>query len=243
MIQYVSGQECPVICGDPDSVLRLGPVSAIERDRWTVQKANTIAQFLEMVERILASKWFHTPKSMTSSSHKDKQELLEAIFPNDEDVMAVLTYFRQLYGDDELVSRVCGIYLKHSGDGRKKDWILERQQTFESLVTSPPAFFKGNGETRLEIIRMFMYGARLLHSSSRHGQTAALQAFITQHQRHASVIIFNACLMDLFGVASTIYPVVKQDFSHWIGSDALAPPDRIAIPALFANIVAGRTQK
>ena len=48
MIQHVSGQEFPIIVGDPESVLRLGPISAINASDWSTDKANAIAQFLDV---------------------------------------------------------------------------------------------------------------------------------------------------------------------------------------------------
>ncbi|MCG6157504.1 hypothetical protein [Rubinisphaera margarita] len=235
MLQHVSGQEFPIIVGDPETVLKLGPVSAVNIRDWTTQRANTIAQFLDVVERIHASEWYRSPRFVTSLIHKRAGEsrLLEAEFPDDEDTMSVLAYFRQLHAVDKLVTKACEAYIAHAGDDRKRWWVNERERSFESLIDAPPAPFNTNGQTRRQIIRMFMYGAGLLHSSSNHGDDAALDAFISHHGKYQAVMIFNSCLMDFFRVAVTIYPVIRQDYYYWINDDGLASASRTSIPDLF----------
>lgn len=234
MMQHVSGQEFPIIVGNAESVLRLGPVSAVNTNDWSIDKANTIAQFLDVVERIHVSDWYRSPRFITSLTHKtEESQLLEAGFPDDEDTMSVLAYFRQLHAADKLVTKACEAYIAHAGDGRKQWWVNERKDSFESLIDSPPMPYNTNGRTRRHIIQMFMYGAGLLHSSSNHGDDAALDAFISQHGKYESVMIFNSCLMDFFRVAATIHPVIHQDFHHWVNTDGLAAAARVTIQNLF----------
>lgn len=235
MMQHISGQKFPIIVGDPKSVLRLGPVSAVNTNDWSIDKANTIAQFLDVVERIRTSDWYRSPRFITSLTHKaEESRLLEAEFPDDKDTMAVLAYFRQLHAKDKLVKKACDAYVAHAGDSRKRWWINERKQTFESLIKSSPAMPSGTNEkTRCQIIRMFMYGAGLLHSSSSRGDDAALDAFILQQGKHEAVMIFNLCLMDFFRIAATIHPVIHQDYQHWVNTDGLEAATRYKIPNLF----------
>jgi hypothetical protein len=65
LMQHVSGQEFPIIVGDSESVLKLGRVSAINASEWSTDKANIIAQFLDVVERIYASDWYRSPRFIT----------------------------------------------------------------------------------------------------------------------------------------------------------------------------------
>ncbi len=235
MMQHVTGQEFPVIVGMPESMLRIGAVSANQLDQWTVERANLIAQFLDVVERIRTSTWYGSPKSITSLSRlaEGKSTLLEALIPSDSDTLSALAYFRQLHAADKLLSRACDTYVAHVGDARKQLWVSERKQAFESLIDSPPSPYDTDGKSRREIIRMFMYGAGLLHSSSNHGDDVALAEFIAKHRQHEALMIFNSCLMDFYRTAATIYPVIRQDFRHWIDTQGLTPPSRITIPDLF----------
>lgn len=234
MMQHVTGEEFPIIVGDPESVTKIGPVSAVNTTEWSPEKANTIAQFLDVVQQIYRSEWYRSPKFMTSVTHKSgDSKLLEAAFPDHEDTMSVLAYFRQLHAGDKLVERACDVYIAHVGDDRKQWWVNERKQSFVAMIDSPPVPNNTNGQTRRQIVRMFMYGAGLLHSSSQNGDNVALDTFITQHGKHDAVMIFNSCLMDFFRVAVTIYPVVYQDFTHWLNTDSLVKPSRVEIPSLF----------
>lgn len=234
MIQHVSGQEFPIIVGNPKSILKLGPISAVNAADWSTEKANTIAHFLDVIERIHASGWYRSPQFITSLSRKvDGTKLLEARFPDDVDTIAVLAYFRQLHAGDRLVEKACDAYIAHAGDARTQWWVNERKRSFALLVDSPPAPYDTKAQTRRQIVRMFMYGGGLLHSSSDHGDDAALKAFISDHGKHKSVIIFHSCLMDFFRVAATIYPVLRQDYTHWINADGLSAASRVEIPNLF----------
>jgi len=234
MIQHVSGQEFPIIVRDPQSVVKLGPVDPINTSTWTVEKANTIAQFLDVVRRIHASAWFRSPHSITSVASKSGgKELLEAIFPDDEDTMSVLAYMRQLHAGDRLLSKACEIYVAHVSDDRKVWWVNDIKRAFEASVDAQPAPFVTNGATRRQIVRMFMYGAGLLHSTSNHGDEEALASFMSHHGTHQSIMIFNSCLMDFYRDAAVLHPVIQQDFDYWIRVSGLAPPSRITIPDLF----------
>ena len=187
-----------------------------------------------MIERIHASSWLRSPKYITSLSRKsDGNHLLEALFPDDAETIAILAYFRQLHASDRLLSKACTAYVQHSGDQRKRIWIDERRQTFDGLVDSSPTTYGIKDKSRREIIRMFMYGAGLLHSSSSHGDDVALKEFISRHEKHGALMIFNSCLMDFFQVAATIHPVIRQDYLHWINNDGFAAADRVTIPDLF----------
>jgi hypothetical protein len=234
MIQNVSGQEFPIIVGDPESVMRLGAISAVNRSDWSVERANTIAQFLDVVERIHSSQWYRSPQFMTSLVRcAEEPRLLAASFPDDRNTMSVLAYFRQLHAGDQLVVKARDVYVKHAGDGRKQWWVDERKRRFESIVDSEPAPFHADGRSRRQIVRMFMYGAGLLHSSSSHGDDAALAEFVSRHGTQRAVMTFNSCLMDFYRVAAQIYHVVRQDFLYWIDEDGLVAPSRVSIPKLF----------
>jgi hypothetical protein len=236
MLQHVTGREFPIIMGEPRSILRLGPTSATNKENWTVAKANAIAQFLDVMDRLFASKWLRAPKSITSMSGKNEgSELLEAIFPNDTDTIAVLAYFRQLHAKDRLFVRACDAYLEHSGDQGKRVWMEERRTTFVQMVDMPPSPFSDTDKTRREIFRMFVYGARILHSSPDRTDDVALKEFLSKHGRHGALMIFNSCLMDLYRVAASVYPVIRQDYQHWITKDGVAAADRVSIPDLFAE--------
>ena len=149
----------------------------------------------------------------------------------------MLAYFRQLHAGDKLLVKACEAYESHAGDGRKRLWVKDQRTRFELLVDSPPFPIDQSGKSRREIVRMFMYGARLLHSSSNQGDDAALSSFIDLHGQQVAVMIFNSSLVDFFRAAATLYPVIRQDYSHWIDNDGISKAQRVTIPDLFREFI------
>ncbi len=250
MIQHVSGQNEPVILGDVDSVLRLSLCDPVNVNEWSEGRANTIAQFLDVVERICNSRWYRRPPVFTfeieSGGDSTKfpsaadSKLLEAVFPNDSETQSVLAYFRQLHAGDRLLTRTCEAFIRNCGDERRTFWMTERLESFREMVDSAPVPFTDTG-TRREIIKMFMYGAGLLHATSNDGADNRLAELIRTQGKHRAVMIFNHCLWDILKIAITVYHVTKREFEHWIGSCGLAPPTRVDMPSLFEGFVAPET--
>jgi hypothetical protein len=243
MIQHVSGDDQPVIIGDSKSVMKLGPSTPTATADWTTASANTISQFLNVIERIYASAWFAGAKSISyevdqnsqaGTGQLDTSKLLEALYPSDEETIAVLAYFRQLHAGDKLFVKAVECYKKYCGDQRKVWWIDVEKQQFEKLIDSQPRPFNVP-HTMREIIKMFMYGAGLLHSALNDGADKQLIQFIQSQGRHNVVAIFNHCLMEIFAAAVPSYHVIWHDFGHWLKDHGLTPPERQDIKALFAD--------
>jgi hypothetical protein len=236
MLKHVTGQEQPIIVGDPKSVLALGPAAPKDTTTWNSEKANRLAQFLDVVQRIRSSTWLQSSPSISYIARSSvPPEVLTATVAADDQTMAILAYFRQLHAGDALLTKSVDAYLEHCGDARKAWWVAERRQAFVAMIDLPPAPWITDGVTRREIVAMFMYGAGLLHSESKHGHDVALRAFVAKHGQHKAVFIFNSCLLDFFRVAVQLYYVVRQDFHHWVGAMGLVGPTRISIQDLFAS--------
>jgi hypothetical protein len=235
MMQHVTGQPEVVLRGDANSVLQLGAMPPANIENWTLKKANTIGQFLDVVERISASEWYRSPPSVTSATlQSGESELLEAVFPNDQHTQAVLAYFRQLHAADKLLEKSCKVYVDHASNPLKAAWVDDMMNSFVEAIDEPP-FYIGQTTTnsRREIIRMFMYGAGLLHSESLHGDETKLASLVQTHSKHNAIMLLNSSLMDIFRFAARLHHVIRQDFDRWIKQDGLTAPDRIAIPDLF----------
>jgi hypothetical protein len=236
MIKHVSGDEQPIIVGDPKSVLVLGPAAPRNERNWTSEKANRLAQFLDVVHRIRSSAWLQSPPSISYVAHSSvPPEVLAASIAPDDQTMAILAYFRQLHAGDALLTKSVDAYLEHCGDARKAWWVDERRKAFVAMIDARPTPWITDGVTRREIVAMFMYGAGLLHSESKHGHDVALGAFVARHGQQKAVFIFNSCLLDFFRVAVQVYYVIRQDFHHWVGEIGLTGPTRVSIKDLFAS--------
>ena len=241
MYQYVTGKKQPVIVGNPESIITLGTSPPRNCERWTESSSNTIAQFLDVVRGICESNWYLQSQSLTFEiPSRDSRTLpdpgnsrmLEAVFPTDGETLSVLAYFRQLHAGDKLLSHACKSYINACSDPRKVLWIDERMRSFARLVDSPPTMFSVS-HTRREIIRMFMYGAGLLHATSKHGDDKKLHELIGSQGKERAVTVFNHCLHDILSPAIDVYRVIKTDFKHWIAKCGLTPPTRMDIPELF----------
>jgi hypothetical protein len=241
IIKHVSGNEAPIIMGDAGSVLALGPVEPQNTEDWTQEKANCIAQYLDVIRQIYNSTWYRSPLEITTSTeNKDLKEILEAVFPPSEATSAVLAFIRQLHASDKLFEKACDIYMNHCSDIRKVHWIqFEKDRFIKMLESSPPLSFCQF--KCKEIIRMFMYGAGLLHSSSNHGEEAKLEQFLTTFGREQAVFSFNSALMNVYTYSVRSFHVIKQDFEHWIEVHGFLPPDRRNIKMLFEGIRSSRS--
>lgn len=238
IIAHMTGNESVVLAGDPGSVLRLGKTAPTSESGWTVEKANTVAQFLDVVERLYHSEWYRCGPSITSLSRTTgKSEMLEAIFPDHIQTVSVLAYFRQLHAGDKLLVKSCDVYLDHVGSESKRCWIDYEKQIFKANIDSAPVG-PGAGKitaTRREILQMFMYGGGLLHSTSNDGSDRRLASLIEQLGKHEAVFLFNSCLWDIYRSAQNVYHVIKQDFDYWITEKGFAAPTRLEIPDLFSG--------
>jgi hypothetical protein len=240
--QYITGEETPILAGKSKSVLRIGPTPPAHPETWAVETANTIAQLLEVFERIVSSAWCRTPPSMTyevstpsgsSLPEPSASTLLEAVFADHEETMAVLAYFRQLCSKkDWLLVKATDLYLKHCSDGRKQVWVATEKAEFESVIVRKTwPFDLGYGPCQL--LEMFIYGARMLHASSDHADDDRLNALVKLHGSHKLVMIFNHSLREILAPVARICRVVHQDFQHWLAEHGLAQPDRQEIAKLF----------
>ena len=225
--QAVSGQEDPIIMGNPKSVTCLGPAGMIDKDKWTAKKANDIAQLLDLVERILESGWLHQPLryrcEMTSNR---KSRCLESDYPDTEHTSAAILSIRQLYSADDAFNLACNSYLQHVGDERKKYWIKERKHAFNVAKDTRPFFFTCSDYTRKEVIDLFIYGSALFHRNSDKDVALELQKEFGKIGEAAVIMSFNEACREICQFAFDVYPVLRQDFLYWIHELGCAAPDR-----------------
>jgi hypothetical protein len=169
--------------------------------------------------------------------HVDSTDLIESIIPNVRETQSVLAYFRQLHAADKLFIRACDAFVATCSDKTRNDWVDDQKRSFKEMIDSPAIPF-GEKYSPREIIAMFMYGARLLHSESNRGDDTRLSEFIREQGIHRVSCAFNNSLWNILNYATSTYHVIKRDYDHWLRKCGLAPPTRITIPHLFQNVVA-----
>ena len=97
------------IPGNPEAVLCLGPSAIRDRAGWTIGTANSLANFMQVVELIYRSKWRTSPLQFPMRfGDKEVGDAVRAVFPAMESTASVLPYFRQLYSEpDALFKKSC----------------------------------------------------------------------------------------------------------------------------------------
>lgn len=234
LLQALNGSANPIILGNPESVLRLGPVGIREKDRWSVSCANDIAHFLHLVEQIAGSNWLHSPLSLESiPGNNDIKKIINFERPNAEATAAVVLPIRQLYSEDEAFNHACNWYLRHVADGRKHDWVNERKDGFNRCRESEPFPFNAWNRTTREVVDLFIYGTGLVHRKADKDREAELREAASEYGREQVVIVFNVCCRNLCRYAFDVYHVIRQDFQHWITADGCVGPDKVFVQDLL----------
>lgn len=239
MIKHVSESEEPIILGLVESVLALGVSKPKDITSINENNVNTISQFLEVIELIYNSPWNNSSKSISTISGLPKpSKLVDAKFPDFNATNSVLPLFRQLHASDKLLENTVSIYIDHCSDDRKVLWIKDRLDNFNHILSSTPIFPNLSGICSIkEVMQMFMYGARTLHSHSnpKYNEEEKLNDFIKNHGKEQATFIFNTCLQEIYNISAQIYHPIEQDFSYWIKNDLIVQPTRAGIADLFTD--------
>jgi hypothetical protein len=217
--------------------LQLGPAKPKALDKWTVETANTIAHFFQVVDHIRTSSWMRSPLSMTLVGGEG---VVSAAFPLPESAFGVLVLFRQLCSfdsKDNLFNRATGAYLRHVDHPGKTWWVKSERTTFNTVLQrKPPVPFTDLTCSVKDVMDAFLYGARLMHSRPRDASTTQrLRDILSKTPREHLVMAYHSGMKFLLTHALTVYPVIKQDFLHWTAEVGLAKPDLIDIAHLLSS--------
>ncbi len=237
MMDYMAGGGPVIIVGNPTSVTRLGAAGMREAESWSVDTANALAHFFQVVDHIVLSTWYRSPFAITMFKGKG---IISSVFPSVESALGILVLLRQLYSSDpkdNLFNRACGAYLRHADHKGKSCWVKAEKAIFNTMLSKPPGLPGAQCPfTVSELLDMFLYGASLIHSrgKSRDDQDKLSYA-LKAHSREDLVFSFHSSMKYLFAPALTVYPVLKQDFLHWVNNLGAQQADRVNIAALLGS--------
>lgn len=236
-ITIATGKEHPIIAHNVESVLRLGPTGIVRKDSWSVETANAIAHFLQLVDVIGISGWLKSELSISyegmSTTPKDVKEFR---CPNLGQVYSVLLPIRQLYASDHVFNRAIKGYLRHASDERKRWWIEGTKRKFNALLGSIPQPATIENHTVQKLLDIVIYGAGLVHFHETDLETKGnFNAAVTKYPREWLTFVFLSCCYQLYHCANAAYHVIRQDFDHWITNEGCAPPDLVFMRALFSS--------
>jgi hypothetical protein len=235
MIQIATGNN-NVIPFDVKGIVRLGSCTMLMKDTWTVDKANILFNFMQVVRLIWRSNWARKRTSITTH-RKDKTELLNCDFPTVENMSAILTLFRQLYASDKLMEKACKVYMEHSSNIVKKDWIDHCLNNFKRLIDGNPDFIRLQGCTVEKLFEAFLYGTGIVHSPSDRNRENRdrLSELVRQHGRENVIMALNASFWSVFKYAVDSFHVVKQDYERWTKLDGCVGSDMFDIYSLLQS--------
>jgi hypothetical protein len=198
-MQAVAGSRDIIVIGNPASVMQDGPTDMVRRELWTVERANLIARFLELIEVVFGSEWIRSGPSAQYTFNPDGSiKLLSFDHPPVYMVASVLLFLRQLISQDDKVFRLAtDYYLCHCGDERKRWYVKERRDAFKDQMQSVDGSF-GLKISHAELIDLFLYGLGMVHQDKPEKATA----FADIVRQHGRVAVMQSIHMALLSVAS-----------------------------------------
>lgn len=233
----VTGEEETILAGEPDSVLRLPPADMATPEAWTVEKANVVDHFLEVVSYLAGSEWVRTPTKYGYRKDEGTQnEVSEFQCPNVYVTNGVLVFLRQLFADnDDLLGRAVRVYTAHCSDEVKRAWVLERKTAFDEMLKRQP-FPDLTGVSTKDVLGLFLYGFGLIHWGDKERDRTKQREFrelVGQHGRERVVFAFQTALQYVAGYSSHVAAPIARDMEHWTKVQGHAAPDRVRLLELL----------
>jgi hypothetical protein len=193
----------------------------VNRNTWTQNKLDLLAHFMQVGGQISRSSWMSTPFSLTDHGNS----ILESQLASVEAFVYAAVYFRQLYADDKLFSRVCDIYAKHVGNPLKVSWVKAAFAAFEQELVAPSFFF--NDICLRDLSDAFLYGALVFHGPEKayekHKQR--FQAMITQRSREELLYSLNVGMRSACSHAVAVSHLVYKELADWQNNRWISAPN------------------
>lgn len=234
IFQIIHGEN--VLLFEAASIARIDPSTLRASDKWTVEKANTLFNFIQVITLISNSGWAQKKTSVTTLFRGTKSEKCTCDFPVVESICSVLTLFRQLYAEhDLLMKKTCEIYNEHSSNPIKIQWVNFCLKQFEESLDSNSHLFQLKNCTARELLQMFLYATGVVHSISNENlkKRERFSAIVGQYGREIVIMAISESLWNIFGYATKIFHVIKKDFEYWTGHEGCANSDMFNIYSLF----------
>jgi hypothetical protein len=237
MIQIATGNK-NMIPFDTENIVQLGPCPISEKEKWTVDKANTIFNFIQVVRLIWRSNWAQKRSSITTYRKDNTKSSVECDFPTVENMSAVLTLFRQLYApSDKLMEKVCEVYKEHSSNTTGKMWVDVCLENFRQSLDRNSNFIHLQGCTVRQLFEAFLYGTGIVHSPSdiNYKNRNRLSELVMQHGREKVIMAVNTSFWSVLEYTVNVFHVIKQDYEYWTEQEGCAKSDMFDIYSLLQS--------
>lgn len=237
MIQIASGNK-NLIPFDSENIVQLGPCPICTKEKWTVDKANTLSNFIQVVRLIWRSSWARKKTSITTHFNNKEHIEITGNFPAVESMCAVLTLFRQLYAkQDSLMKKTCEIYREHSSNATKILRVDDCLKNFEQNLKGNPIFIRLKECTVKQLFESFLYGTGILHSPSdiNRKNRSKLFELVRKNSREKVIMAVNESFWMVLQYAVNVFHIVKQDYEHWTEQEGCAKSDIFNIYSLLQS--------
>jgi hypothetical protein len=208
---------------------------------WTIQKANDIAHFLEIVECLELSPWAssETAYSITSGLREGKPVTMLEEFrrPSISVLQSALVFVRQLFADKDIALKMAtDAYLQHAALEERRGWVKILRKQFNRDLIKPPQFYPNAGISGRQIIELFFYPSGLIHRPKSLQASREFRQFLERFGREQAMMAFQWTMQLIVAHALNISQYMRADFEHWIGVEKYPGPDRVGINDLCGPI-------
>jgi hypothetical protein len=237
LAQIMTGDENPILPFNVGSVLRLGPVGIVRKELWTVESANALAHFFQLVEVIGTSDWLKSALSISTPTASGIHPCVNSFeCPSLGQMYSILLPVRQLYASDNAFNHACKVYLRHVEDERKRWWVGQTHKMFNAYLESVPSPHAIENYKVRELLDLVMYGAGLVHYSQSKPETRQhFKDAVTRHQREWVIFTFIMYCRELYSYANRAYFILRQDYEYWLSAEGCRPPDLLFMRGLFTS--------
>lgn len=237
LAQILSGQDYPILPHHVGSVLRLGPTGICRKELWTIESANALAHFFQLVEVIGTSEWLKSKLSISTPSTFEAPPWINSFeCPDLGQIYSILLPIRQLYAADDAFNHACKVYMRHVTEDRKRCWIEQIKKEFNSYLESVPHPFALENYTVRQVLDLVMYGAGMVHYAKSKPETRHhFKEAVTRHRREMVVFVFISYCQEVYQYAANAYFVLLQDYKHWLESEGCQAPDLVFLKRLFSS--------
>ncbi len=212
------GHKLSIIKDVPESIIRFGPAKPLREHLWEKEDTAVFAHFFSQYHFIRKSRWIFSPCQVSPVS----ADVCFSELPLEEDCMAIILPFRQLYSkhpNDDLLNKVCNIHKRHCPKQHPTyDWVEEYRKAFNRTLENPSWFPLNKCEISVRrYLNAFAYGARVIHVKNQKQEVAQDWTYLLKTFKKEMVIMqYHAILRDLISRVSMVVGVLRQNVSNWV---------------------------
>ena len=226
-----------IILGDPNSILRLPKSTMLRPNEWTQMDSDILAHFLQVNKQIQDSRWYRAKVSFRTQGGQPK----DCSIPEFEDFVFAAVYLRQLIAEkDSLLDDAVGRYCRFVDCQIRPIWVHQELAAFNCSLDHQVHLLTDIAITTRELFDAFMYGAALLHKMPKVEDTKR-KRFLEIYDnipRHVLLYVFHMSLKMLMNHIGAVASVICRDYSYWLRTYGLPPPDTRWHERLFEVIKA-----